>query len=245
MKKNQILDSKTVVVTGAGRGIGKALAIGFADAGAVVVCSGRTQEQLDATTTTINDKGGRAIAIRADVTNGTEVNNLMKSADERMDGIDILIANAGTTTEGSIVNSNPTEWWRVLEVNLLGTYLCARAVIPYMQNRGAGHIITIGSGMGQRAYEKHSAYGCSKAGLSMLTRVLASELWPQSINVNELVPGPVSTDMNRDRPDQPSQLGSSEWTKMPKDVVPLALFLVTQPERGPTGQQFSLMRRDM
>ena len=77
MKKNQILDSKTVVVTGAGRGIGKALAIGFADAGAVVVCSGRTQEQLDETTTTINGKGGRAIAIRADVTNGTEVNNLM------------------------------------------------------------------------------------------------------------------------------------------------------------------------
>ena len=102
----------------------------------------------------------------------------------------------------------------------------------------------VGSGMGHRGLAGSSAYSCSKAGLWMLTRVLAMELWEDRISVNELIPGPVSTEMNPARLDGSSSLGASEWAKAPDDVVPLALFLATQPDVGPTAQSFSLMRRD-
>ena len=95
-----------------------------------------------------------------------------------------------TNAPGPVEGSDPQEWWRVLEVNLLEAYLCARAAIPHLKAQGSGKIITIGSGMGQRAYAEDSAYGCSKAGLSMLTRVLAAELWEYGISVNEAHPRP-------------------------------------------------------
>ncbi len=98
--------------------------------------------------------------------------------------------------------------------------------------------------MGHRGLPGSSAYSCSKSALWMLTRVLAMELWEDNISVNELVPGPVSTDMNTAAPGQGTSLGVSEWTKTPEDVVPLALFLATQPDVGPTAQTYSLMRRD-
>ena len=174
-----------------------------------------------------------------------EAGRLMRRAVEAFGGLDLLVANAGTTAHGPVEGSDPEKWWRVLEVNLLGAYLCARAAIPHLKARGSGKIITIGSGMGQRAYAEASAYGCSKAGLSMLTRVLAAELWEHDISVNELIPGPVITAMNPVGPGSPSRFGEIEWNKKPEDVVPLALFLATQPARGPTGQKYSLTRRDL
>ncbi len=141
-------------------------------------------------------------------------------------------------------DSDPSAWRQVLEVNLIGAYSCVQAAIPHLKTRGAGKIITVGSGMGHRGLAGSSAYSCSKAGLWMLTRVLAMELWEDRISVNELIPGPVSTEMNPARPDGSSSLGASEWAKAPDDVVPLALFLATQPDVGPTAQSFSLMRRD-
>ena len=239
------LEGKVAVVTGAGRGIGRAIAIGYAAAGAAVVCAARTRAQVEETAAAIAESGSRALAAAADVTREQEVDRLMRRAAEAFGGIDILVANAGTTAHGPVEGSDPEEWWRVLEVNLLGAYLCARAAIPHLKARGSGKIIAIGSGMGQRAYADASAYGCSKAGLSMLTRVLAAELWEHDISVNELIPGPVATAMNPVGPGGPSRFGAIEWNKKPEDVVPLALFLAAQPARGPTGQKYSLTRRDL
>jgi len=115
-----------------------------------------------------------------------------------------------------------------------------------LKQRGAGKIITIGSGLGHRGYAGGSAYSCSKAGLWMLTRILAQELMQYKISVNELIPGPVQTSIDDNAKTSNSKVKSmeSEWQKQPKDVVPLALFLASQPDIGPTAQSFSLMRRD-
>ena len=107
-------------------------------------------------------------------------------------------------------------------------------------------MITLGSGMGHRSAATRSAYAASKAGLWMLTRVLALELAPANICVNELVPGPVLTDFIRGREDQLRAIvAGGEWMKEPEDVLPLALFIVTLPLKGPTGQTFSLARREL
>ena len=125
-----------------------------------------------------------------------------------------------------------------LRTNLIGTYYCAKAAILAMKNQGGGKIITIGSGMGHKGVAGSSAYSCSKAGLWMFTRILAQELWPYNISVNELIPGPVRTKMGG------GLAIEGEWIKSPEAVVPLALFLANQPNVGPTAQSYSLMRRD-
>lgn len=170
---------------------------------------------------------------------------MVATAAEHFGGLDILVLNAGiNTARGHVVDSDPEAWRQTLEVNLVGAYHCARAAIPFLKERGGGKIIAIGSGMGHRSQAGSSAYACSKAGLWMLTRTLAEELWEHNISVNELIPGPVETDMSKKSrgPDSVFSIGS-EWIKTPAEVVPLALFLATQPQVGPTSQSFSLMRR--
>jgi len=243
------LQGKVAVVTGAGRGIGRAIASAYAGEGAAVVCAARSAPQLAEAVTDITRAGGQAIAVRADVTQLAEVEGLFKSAAEAFGGVDIVVINAGAQYDRSHVESGrPADWLATLEVNLVGAYYCAKAAIPHLKRRGAGKIITVGSGVGHRGLPGSSAYACSKAGLWMLTRVLAQELWRFRISVNELIPGPVVTEMNHDI--QPGQQDTvfaidSEWLKTPADVVPLALFLATQPDTGPTAQSYSLMRRDM
>lgn len=245
-KREQVLKGKVAIVTGAGRGIGKAIAIAYAQAGAAVCCAARTVAEIENTVREIEARGGRAIAVRTDVTQLDSVEQMFQKTVEHFDGLDILVINAGALHERRpVADSRPADWRATVEVNLIGAYFCAKAAIPYMRQRGAGKIITIGSGMGHHGQAGGSAYACSKAGLWMLTRVLAQELWPSNISVNELIPGPVKTAMNVDASaPRGSGLAESEWPKTPEDVVPLAMFLATQPEIGPTAQSFSLMRRD-
>ena len=118
--------------------------------------------------------------------------------------------------------------------------------IPLIEEAGAGKIIFIGSGLGHKGLPGTSAYACSKAGLWMLVRILAQELIEKGITVNELIPGPVITDIDRNiEGRQPTVSFANEWRKETKDVLPMVEFLLTQPDKGPTGQSFSLMRRDV
>lgn len=238
------LEGKVVIITGAGRGIGQGLAIGFAQEGAKVVCSARTQSQLDDTVQTIRQAGGEAIAVQCDVTSPDDVQNLYAKTLSTYGQVDVVIANAGGNfARASVEDSVIDDWAFTIQVNLMGVYYTCKFAIPHMKAKG-GHMIVVGSGLGHRVGDDtHSAYSASKAGAWMLVRSLAKELQKYKICVNELIPGVVQTDiLQGERPDD-SPL-NIEWKKSPADVVPIALFMATQPLLGSTGQSFSLMRRD-
>jgi len=238
------LESKIAVITGAGRGIGRGLAVGFAEQGAKVVCAARTQAQLDDTIQAIRDSGGQAIALSCDVTRPDDVRDLYAETRAHYGPVDIVIANAGGNFERrSVEDSDIDSWENTLRVNLLGVYYTCKYAIPDLKTKG-GHIIVTGSGMGHRDGGAGSAYSASKAAVWMLARNLATELRDYGICVNELIPGLVDTDILTEAERPADSALSLEWFKQPADVVPLALFLATQPLTGPTGQSFSLMRRD-
>ena len=242
------LEGKVAVVTGAGKGIGRAIAIGFASEGASVCCAARTASDLKEVAGEIRSGGGKAIVVQTDVTSFDDVERMNREAAEAFGGIDIVVVNAGVNLERSRVeDGDPDLWAATIDLNLKGAYYTAKSAIPYLKERGGGKIITIGSGIGHNGRVSSSAYACAKAGAWMLTRVLAQELWEHNISVNELVPGPVATPGATaawQQEENSVNTIDSEWVKQSEDVLPLALFLATQPDKGPTSQSFSLMRRD-
>jgi 3-oxoacyl-[acyl-carrier protein] reductase len=244
----QQLKSKVAVVTGAGKGIGRAIAVAYGREGANVVCAARTESDIRATVSRIEAEGGHALAVPADVTKLGSVESLFESAVGMFGGVDVLVANAGgSDAHGLLEDVEPSRWLATVELNLIGTYYCVKIVLPIMKRQGGGKIIVVGSGIGHRGLPGTSAYACAKAGVWMLVRVLAQEVWRYNISVNELIPGPVVTEGTRKAhaPARDSVFQTeSEWVKQPEDVAPLAVFLATQPDVGPTAQSFSLMRRD-
>jgi len=245
MDTNDLLKGKVALITGASKGIGRALAIGFAMAGASVSCAARTKELLNTTVGEIHQNGGKALSVVVDVTKEAEVQRMLQDTVEHFGGLDILVINAGANLERhSVADSDSDKWRETIELNLIGAYYCAKAAIPYLKKQGAGKIITVGSGLGHRGMVNRSAYACSKAGLWTLTRVLAQELQQDNISVNELIPGPVETGLMSEDFRKNVIEKQNEWLKKPEDVVQLALFLATQPDFGLTAQSFSLMRRD-
>ena len=250
MPVDGVLSGKVVVVTGAGRGIGRAIAVGYAAAGAAVCCLARTESEIARTVVDIRSDGGTATCVRTDVTDYNSVVHAFDATVSEFGGVDIVVINAGGNLDDGrdVESGNLEQWTDTVQLNLVGAYHTARAAIPHLKDRGGGKILAIGSGLGRRGRPGMSAYATAKAGLSMLVRVLAQELWQHDISVNELIPGPVLT--GRVTQAYAQKAGSvfqddSEWVKTPEDVVPLALVLATQPDKGPTGQTYSLMRRDM
>lgn len=236
--------NKTALITGASQGIGKAIAIGYAGAGAKVCCAARNYSALEQTVAEIRELNGTALAIPTDVQDEPQVERMFTEVAEQFDGLDILVVNAGGNFDKNKVEESVSDKWkRTIDLNLFGAYYCIKHAIPHLKRRESGKIITIGSGLGHHGIPNDSAYACSKAALWMLTQVVAQELATENISVNELIPGPVETTMSTPAFRKNVVEKQHDWLKSPEDVVPLALFLATQPAWSASAQSFSLMRR--
>jgi NAD(P)-dependent dehydrogenase (short-subunit alcohol dehydrogenase family) len=193
------LEGKIAIVTGAGGGIGRALAIEFARAGARVVCAGRTESKVQETRKLIESEGLSGFAIRVDVTDWSQVQGMVEQVLERFGRIDLLFNNAGSFQwVGPVWEADPDVWWHDVTVNLRGSMLCCRAVLPHMMKRDQGVIINMDGGGGSNGPNPGgSAYGCSKAALLRFTEGLARELEMEgsSVLVFCMMPGFVHTQM--------------------------------------------------
>ncbi len=189
------LDGEIAIVTGAGKGIGKMLAAGLAIYGATVVIADIDEENGKKTVAEIEKAGGNAIYANINVTNSKQVNGLIKKIMDTYDKIDILVNNAGTVVRKSVLETTDEEWDKVLNLNLKSTFICAKAVAPYMIEKNKGKIINIGSVSSFLGHPDHGAYAASKGGIRMLTKVMAVEWGKYGINVNCIAPGYMKTPM--------------------------------------------------
>ena len=247
------LEGKVAVITGAGRGIGRAIAEAYAREGARVVLTARSGGEIDEAAAAIAAQGGESLAVPADATRLEDVQEVFRRAAETFGGVDIVVANAGGNYDRKrIEDGDPAAWIATVNVNLNTAYYTLYTAIPYLKARGGGKVIMMGSGMGHRGAKGNSSYAAAKAAMWMLTRVAAQELAEHNIAVNEISPGPVRTELTRGVEERARASGGEtafsnavEWIKQPEDVAPLAVFLAAMPEPGPSAQSFCLNRRDV
>ena len=240
------LKDKVAIITGSGRGIGRAIAIAYAAEGARVVIASRSTHELDAVAAEITAQEGEVLAVPTDMRVRTDVENLIQQTVDRFGRIDILVNNAGVNPRGLFLDSTDEEWEQGWQINVMGVVYCCRAALSIMQQQGSGNIINVGSGMGQVGHANLSVYCASKAALHGLTQAIAEEVWQDGIIANVLIPGPVKTELSRGSWENAGtfRAQSDPW-KEPEQVVASALFLATQPpDSGMTGQILSIMRRN-
>lgn len=186
---------KVVLVTGAGNGIGKAIALRFAEAGAHVVVNDVNGQSAEDVKNKICDSGGSAIAVEADVSNSDEVAEMFKKATSNFETVDVLVNNAGLISPMlHFFEADETWWRRIIDVNLTGHFLCSQHAARLMAKKGAGVIINMSSGGATRAHRAFCAYDASKGGIEALTRAMALDLGPYGIRVCALMPGSIDTE---------------------------------------------------
>lgn len=252
-----LLKGKVTVVTGAGRGIGRAIAIRFAQEGSAVLLTARTREQIEAVAAEVNSAGGKSAAIVADVSRESDCQSIVNAARKHFGRIDILVNNAGILGPVKAVEEiSPQQWDEVITVNLRGPFLLSRLVVPEMYQRRSGAIVNISSVAAKGAFQWNSPYAASKAGLLGFTRTLAAEAARKGVRVNAICPGPVpETEMSqalgralaeRLHAD-PEQLfkGFLEGILQGKpqtanDVAEAALFLASEKSAAITGQTLNV-----
>ena len=193
------LDGQTALVTGGGRGIGRAIALALGDAGAeVVVNYSSSAAAAEEVVATIKAAGGQAYALQANVSVEEDVDGLIKTVLERSGRLDVLVNNAGITRDGLLMRMKTSDWQSVIDLNLSGVFLCTRAVARPMLKQKSGRIINITSVVGLMGNAGQANYAAAKAGVIGLTRSTAKELASRGITVNAVAPGFIATDMTKD-----------------------------------------------
>jgi NAD(P)-dependent dehydrogenase (short-subunit alcohol dehydrogenase family) len=191
------LAGETALVTGGGRGIGKAIALALASAGARVVLIARTPSELDQTLAEIQSAGGEGLAMPADVSSPSAIAALFEKVEDSASPITMLVNNAGVLAPiGVLWEVDPDEWWRNLEINLRGPFLCMRAVLPGMISRQRGRIVNLASSASKVPIPDGTAYGASKTALVRVTESLSRELEGYGVSVFSIDPGNVDTGMH-------------------------------------------------
>jgi NAD(P)-dependent dehydrogenase (short-subunit alcohol dehydrogenase family) len=229
------LSGKTALVTGASKGIGKAIAIAFGAAGANVVATGRNQEEIVDVTATISVRGSNAIGVTADLGKESEIDLLVDAAQKEFGGVDILVNNAAIIHPRiSIVDFDAELWRDVLNVNLTGAFLITQKLLPGMIERNAGKVINISSIGGRSGGAGRGAYRVTKSGLISFTQTLAAEVYEHGINVNAICPGGTDTEGFREAF---NTTGRSENPKLmdPAEIAEVALFLASDASSAITG----------
>ncbi len=202
---------KSAVVTGASRGIGKAIAEALAAAGAQVALLARNERALHAVADGIEADGGRALVMPADVVDEGSVSAAFSSIHSAWDGVDILVNNAGVQGPiGPLHAADGEQWWKSVEVNLKGCFLCSQHALPYMIAQCGGKIINLSGGGAVSSRPFFSAYSASKAAIVRLTETLAAEVRDHRIDVNAIAPGAVNTEMLKERLAAGERVGRAE-----------------------------------
>ncbi len=218
------LEGKVALVTGASKGIGRAIALALAGAGMDLALAARGGEALAEVAATVEGMGRRCVATPTDIGSPAEVDRMVGQALSVLGRVDVLVNNAGVGAHGTVEQTTPEEWQRVLATNLTGPYLCSRAVLPSMRGNGGGAIIIISSGAGRTGYAGMAAYCASKFGLRGFAEALAAEVSEAGIKVSTIYPGTTVTDFGGGpRPRRPGVKAL-----FPQDVAEAVLYLLRQ-----------------
>ena len=229
---SKFLKNKVAIVTGASRGIGRAVAVALATEGAhVVVNYASSSGAADAVVAAIREMGGEAIALQADVSQAEQVEALIKATMEKWGHIDVLVNNAGITRDTLLLRMKPEDWQAVINLNLTGVFLCTRAVSKIMLKQRSGRIINIASVAGQIGNPGQANYSAAKAGVIGFTKTVAKELGARGVTANAVAPGFIATNMTEKLPNSEEIIKFIPLGRygQPEEVAGLVRFLAADP----------------
>jgi NAD(P)-dependent dehydrogenase (short-subunit alcohol dehydrogenase family) len=241
------LDGKVVIVTGGGTGLGRAMVMDLARAGADLVLASRRTAPIEETASKVRDLGRKALAIPTDVTDPSEINRMVESSLNEFGKVDVLINNAGMVHQENVVRPiwdiTDQEWRIGVETNLSGAFYTAKAVSRHMVEQGKGKVINVSSGFGVRGGRDMYIYGCTKGGLIQLTRVLAISLARYGVTANTIVPGFIPVEASQKG--QGSTTHSTDFLPIghygkPGDIGPIAVFLASDASNYMNGETITL-----
>lgn len=229
------LENRSAIVTGSGRGIGRQIALTLAQKGANVLVADINIDNAAQTAAEISQLGVKSLALKVDVSEGSEVRAMVNRTIEEFGKVDILVNNAGIFSSVRISECSEEQWDRIMAINLKSVFLCSQAVMPLMKERKYGKIISLASVAGKvGGLFASAAYAVSKAGVICITKSLAKELAPYGVNVNAIAPGVIETDMTANHPDFRPQIPLARIGK-PQEVANCALFLASDDSSYITG----------
>ena len=234
------LQGKVAIVTGGTRGIGRAVAVALAREGAAVTLCARDLSQAEKVAADLRSSGAQALAVKADVAQASDVEEMVEACLARFERVDILVNNAGITRDGLLLKMKDEDWEAVLNVNLRGTFYCTRAVLRPMIKQRAGRIINITSVVGVMGNPGQANYAASKAGIIGLTKAVAKEVVSRGITVNAVAPGFIETEMTGSlNPELKARMLAQiplGRFGTPEEVAALVLFLASDRAAYITGQ---------
>ena len=244
------LSGKTAFITGGGTGIGRACALVFASEGAQVAIAGRRKEPLDGAAREIEAAGGRALAIECDVVDGQAVQSAIATVARQLNGLHIVVNNAGAIVVGSVEETSDKDWNLVMATNLTGTFIVSRAAIPELRQTGGGSIVNIGSYLGMAGRRQRAAYCAAKAGVMGLTRAMALDHAQDKIRVNCICPAMIETEMatqSLSKAPDPEAARRQRIAEIPlgrlgkpEDIAMMAVYLASDESSWVTGVSLPL-----